>query len=212
MNNPAAPAHTPAFEAEINSFFSAINCGNAEAVRQFLDKYPSAIEETDNYGATALVQAAIAGVKETVSLLLERGASVDAECRNGVTALMWCAEAGHNEIIALLLEKGADVNHRDDIGETALMMAALNEEKETVELLLEKGADAGIKDREGQTALMIAQEMEDDETVTVLQRWHRKQEQVKERQKFMQETDCSSGLKHDLPATHPLKLPPRPRI
>lgn len=88
---------------------------------------------------------------ETVQLLLEKGAQVNAQDEKGKTALMRAAFAGDTEAVRLLLEKGAQVNVQDSAGDTALMHAAGN--VPSVELLLKHGADRNIKNAKGWTAL-----------------------------------------------------------
>jgi ankyrin repeat protein len=61
-------------------------------------------------GETALMTAARAGNVEAVSLLLERGANVNA--KDGVraqTALMWAVTENHADVVKLLAARGADV-------------------------------------------------------------------------------------------------------
>ena len=58
------------------------------------------------YG-TALQAAALGGDQEIVSLLLDKGADVNAEGGKYGTALLIASYGRHQEIVSLLLEKGA---------------------------------------------------------------------------------------------------------
>jgi ankyrin repeat protein len=68
---------------------------------------------------TPLIEAA-SGYVETVRLLIDRGADVNARDAMGQTALMRAAMNGASEVILLLLEKGADPSIRDQQGHFAL--------------------------------------------------------------------------------------------
>ena len=64
-------------------------------------------------------------VKESfMSMLLDRGADVNAKTNNGVTALMMASLQGHPSCISMLLDRGADVNAKNNNGWTALMAAS----------------------------------------------------------------------------------------
>ena len=66
--------------------------------------------ETLPHGETALMMAARTGNTDTLALLVERGANVNAtESLRGTTPLMWAAAYEHPAAVALLLERGADV-------------------------------------------------------------------------------------------------------
>ena len=97
-----------------------------------------------------------------VSLLLEKGAELEARDIDGWTPLMVAAgKSSTPEIVQLLLEKGAELNARSTAGGTPLMFAARNSSTpEIVQLLLEKGADALAKDKEGKKAIDHAQKNE----------------------------------------------------
>jgi len=59
-----------------------------------------------------------------VTLLLDRGATIDAIDDRGRTPLMIAAESDHPNIVALLLGRGADQARKDKEGKTALDLAA----------------------------------------------------------------------------------------
>jgi ankyrin repeat protein len=88
-----------------------------------------------------LSNAVISGDIETVRLLLDEGADVNAININGTramfgtTALMWSAYQGHTEIVKLLLAKGADKDAKDRYGWTALAFATEGRHPEIIELL-----------------------------------------------------------------------------
>ncbi len=64
---------------------------------------------------------------ETVQLLLDRGAKIDAIDNRGRSALMIAAERGHAAAVTLLLEQGADPARQDKSGKDALALAASEE-------------------------------------------------------------------------------------
>ncbi|MCW3051657.1 MAG: Ankyrin [Chthonomonadales bacterium] len=55
-----------------------------------------------------------------VTLLLNKGAKVDATAGSGVTPLMMATSFKHPKMVVLLLQQGADVNAKDDRGFTPL--------------------------------------------------------------------------------------------
>ena len=62
------------------------------------------------------------GVK-TVTLLLDKGAKIDAQDDRGYTALITAADLGHDGVVALLLKRGADRSIKSKDGKTAADLA-----------------------------------------------------------------------------------------
>ncbi|KAH0543406.1 hypothetical protein FGG08_002264 [Glutinoglossum americanum] len=90
--------------------------------------------------------AASFGLRETVQLLLERGAGVNARGGDGRTPLYWAAKSGQEAVVQLLLEKGASLEMGDMTnGCTAMHQAALMGHDGVARLLLERGANANAK-------------------------------------------------------------------
>ena len=87
-----------------------------------------------------LLEACKDGKTENVTMLLEKGADVNAEDDYGITALMCASENGHTEIVSMLLEKGADVHAKDNDGTTALMFAHQEGYTDIVRMLIQNGA------------------------------------------------------------------------
>jgi ankyrin repeat protein len=94
------------------------------------------IDSRDGNGRTALLYASSGPFEETVTLLLTRGAEVNAQgSLEGFTALMTAAAEGQVEVVRRLLDHGADRSIEDTDGDTALTFARQNGHSEVVELL-----------------------------------------------------------------------------
>ena len=135
-------------------FFSAIRNNDLTQVRT-LSKSRQNLEAQDARGTTPLIYAAAFGSVESLRILLEAGADVNAQNAQDVTALIW--GAWDPARVKLLLAKGANPNATSKQGRTPLIAAAaVDGNEEAVELLLAKGADARAKDGMGVTALALS--------------------------------------------------------
>jgi len=119
---------------------------------------------------------------DTVGVLIEAGADVNAVNEFGATALMNAAWGDWTEIVKLLLANRAEVNARDYSGGTVLMKAASSnwhedyKDKETVrgqrlsivQALSANGAEINATDNRGDSALIIAARSEIVEVVEAL--------------------------------------------
>lgn len=103
------------------------------------------------YGATPLMAAVASGRIETVRLLVERGADVNAvplpedpgkdPIWGGLRSpLMWAAYRGDTNLLAYLLDQGADANGATPFG-TPLSHAGWGNRTEAARLLVARGAD-----------------------------------------------------------------------
>lgn len=109
-------------------------------------------------GNTALYWAAACDENELVRLLIEAGATVEAEQpKDGYTSLHIAAEHGNREIVELLLNAGGKsvLNKFDEISRTPLIWAVKKGHFEIALMLIEAGADVNAFDesRIGNTAL-----------------------------------------------------------
>ncbi len=113
------------------------------------------------HGITPLIWAARFGLSETVALLLQRGALIEAkDGRSGGTALAWAVGEGETAVVQLLLDKGADIESESlSTGYTPLMWAAEGGgggHVDTMRLLLEKGANINARSTNLGSALHVA--------------------------------------------------------
>ena len=97
------------------------------------------------------------GTAEIVSLLLKKGADVNAVSENGWWPLGLAVNRGHLEMVARLLAAGAQVDRQDKESQlTPLHMAAIKGYGKICALLIEKGADVNAKGPDGRTPLYYA--------------------------------------------------------
>lgn len=94
--------------------------------------------------------------KAVLSLLLDKGAKIEAMDELGKRPLMFAAASRHDAVVQLFVDKGAEVNARDLFGQTPLFLAAAAGGYETVQILLDAGADIEAKATIGMTALQAA--------------------------------------------------------
>ncbi|KAM6897591.1 protein TANC2 isoform 7-T9 [Xenentodon cancila] len=77
------------------------------------------------------------GYMDMVALLLEFGASVDAQSESGLTPLSYAAAGGHMSIVTALCRRRAKVDHLDKNGQCALIHAALRGHMDVVKFLIQ---------------------------------------------------------------------------
>lgn len=90
-------------------------------------------------GWTALMWATYKCRPEVVSLLLERGADLNAHGNYHLSSLLWASGRGYTQIVRLLISYGAKVNVGDKYGTTPLVWASRKGHAEIVEMLLRAG-------------------------------------------------------------------------
>ena len=98
------------------------------------------------------------GRLEIVTLLLDRGADVNATGGKYGTALVAAASNGKLEIVTLLLDRGADVNATGGEYGTALGAAAIGGGLQTAKLLLDRGADPRLTNSKGERPHDLAEQ------------------------------------------------------
>jgi ankyrin repeat protein len=93
--------------------------------------------------------------KETIKVLIEHGADIEAQDVHGDTPLIEATGWGQEDAARVLIEAAANVNAQDLTGWTPLLYAAAGGRVETIRLLISKGANLQIV-RNGWNALTYA--------------------------------------------------------
>ncbi len=142
-------------DPKLAALITAVRSAPRAIVEPLLAASRELVTATDPGGSTLLHHAAGFGAQETLTLLLDAGADVNAKNRRASTPLHW---AIHDETkVRLLLSRGAAVNARQVEGRTPLFLAAsLGNGHAMVRLLLENGADPNLATANQQTPLMAA--------------------------------------------------------
>lgn len=138
-----------------NSFDKHLFSNDIKIVQEAISEGAS-INAHDDYGRTALINAALDNNLEVAKALIDSRACLNSVDDDGYTALISAGLNNSFEVAKLLIEAGADLNSQNESGYTALMLAACNGAIETAKLLINSGAHLFIKDNDGKTALMYA--------------------------------------------------------
>ena len=141
---------------EIEDFKRFIDLGNSSEVDKLLI-YGANINCTDMFGYTPLHWAAIKGRVEILTLLINRGASIDQKCLNySFTALHCSINENQNAVINALINGGANIMAKDKDGNTPLHFAAMMGNDAVVHKLLGLGANINAADSQGITPIFLA--------------------------------------------------------
>ncbi|CAI7580523.1 unnamed protein product [Penicillium viridicatum] len=116
----------------------------------------------------ALHLAAYFGLSESVSILLDKGADVDAWTFNHRTPLWFAAMYDHGSVVKVLLDNNADVERPDRHGKTPLYIAAEEGHEAVVRILLDGDANVESSDPDGRTPLHIAARKGHEAVVRIL--------------------------------------------
>ena len=160
-----------------NWYGTALHCtaeaGKAACIPQLIAAGLS-VDFRDQYGRTSLHCATISGQIETMKVLLELGADVNAQCNSngcdrGCTPLRYAVLCEYSlDVVKLLLEKGARLNSSITPMVTPLHDAAALNLQDALELLLDHGLDANAKAPDGSTPLHFAACNDHTEIVSIL--------------------------------------------
>lgn len=157
-------------------FFTAIRIGETANLMVMLNDNPDLANTENNDGLTPLGFAAHYGQVETVNLLLDFGADVNAVSHSMIqfipsnTALHAAIAGERNlEVIKLLLSHQAGTNIFDSNGHTCLHTAAFHEDNiEIIDTLIEFGADVNACLEGGLTPIALAKDQGNESVVGFL--------------------------------------------
>ncbi|VUZ48951.1 unnamed protein product [Hymenolepis diminuta] len=107
------------------NFHQAVLDGNISSVEALLSNGDVKVDDQDEDGMTALLQASYRGNVKIAQLLVNSGANVNwSKHKQGYTALMFGALSGKIEIVEYLLSQGAKIDLTNCLKRTAAEMAS----------------------------------------------------------------------------------------
>jgi len=150
--------------------FEASATGQTQRVADLIKTNPSLVNAFAADGFYPLGLAVFFRHPETVSILLDAGADVNAEARNAmkVRPIHAASAAAQIEVVRALIDRGADLNARQQEGFTALHEAAQSGKLELARLYLDNGADVNVRTDAGKTPLTLAVDAKRSAMVTFL--------------------------------------------
>jgi len=134
----------PTKGGQMSAFLAAVQEGDVEVVRLFLD-HGAKLTGNKGQGKAAFHIAVGHGHADIVDLLIDRGVDPRAPNASGESALHIAAARGNADMIALLLKRGLDVNGGNALGpygELALHWALARGNAGVANLLISAGSDA----------------------------------------------------------------------
>lgn len=154
------------YGAEINAgaidefppLYRAAQAGQCAIVEELLKHGPDLEAREARTWQTPLFAASVKGFHDIASLLLAKGARVDALDRDGRTPLLAMAinpSFKSMEAASFLADHGANLEAKDRIGRTPLLWAATNRNYDLAQTLLQKGANVSAVNNRGRTALHL---------------------------------------------------------
>lgn len=137
------------------SFIKCAERGDSLAVKLFLD---SGMDPNikNLSGMTPLLIAARSGRENVISILLQKGANLNAKDKEfGHNAILFAAESGNLNAVKLLLSRGGNLTDISNSGQTILMRAVLLDNNiDLIKYLLDNGLNINAKDEDGYTPLL----------------------------------------------------------
>jgi len=156
------------FEITPDTLNKIIQYGSVKTVERYLNSRFLQIETKLEHGTTPLHHAACLVNVGTATVLLDRGAMIDARGNNGNTPLHCAATFGRVNTATVLLDRGAMIDAQGNSDDTPLHHAAIYGRVNTATVLLDRGAMIDARGDSGGTPLHCAATLGRVNTATVL--------------------------------------------
>ncbi len=146
--------------------------GRSDRLVELFDAGEASVDDLAPDGFGLLHLACMYGHRETVKMLLDRGASREMVSKHKMKVRpIHSAAAGRKlDIVRRLLDRGADVNATQVAGWRLIHHAAQQGNREFVDLLIEHGAEVNVTNDRGQTPADIARGLRHEDLAEYLER------------------------------------------
>jgi len=165
--------------SNVNAVFEYLESNDVQALKKNLTSDRTLVNVENEQGLTPLGFASHLGNKNSVQILLDLHAEINAVSHSKVeyipsnTALHAAIAGARNlEVIELLLKNKAKTDIFDSNGHTALHTAAYHDDNtQLIDLLIKHGASVDAKVDEGKTALELAVDQENNQVAEQLKQF-----------------------------------------
>jgi ankyrin repeat protein len=159
--------------ASVDSLFAeeAAALGRTDHLVELFDAGEAKPDDLSPDGFGLLHLACMYGHRETVEMLLDRGADREMVSRHKmkVRPIHSAAAGRKHDIVRLLIERGADVNATQAAGWRLIHHAAQQGNRAFVDLLIANGAEVDVRNDRGQSPVDIARGLRHEELADYLQ-------------------------------------------
>jgi len=163
MVSAAASSAPSASSNGLNPLLRAVNKEDAAEVRKLLNEAGANVDVRDKFGYTSLHKACIRGNKELASILLDKGADINAVCHEGdsmpgsTPLFLATMFSPFIDLVEALLSRGAKMDALTSDGGTILHAAVSGGKMNAVKLFVEqKQMDIHAQRKDGSTILIDA--------------------------------------------------------
>jgi ankyrin repeat domain-containing protein 50 len=125
------------------------------------------VDDLDDLGA-GLYYASYVGLAAVVSMLIDRGADVNADGGKFGNPLQIASTVGYDKVVSILLKHGVDVNAKKGDHDYALLIAIQQGHEKIVSMLLEAGANVNARGGFCGSALQLASDRGYEKIVSML--------------------------------------------
>ncbi|MBL1276335.1 MAG: ankyrin repeat domain-containing protein [Ectothiorhodospiraceae bacterium] len=139
----SAKSARPGPAGGVSDLMRAASQGEKVKVQQLI-RTGAAVDEADNFNATALHYALESQHGAIANILITSGISVNSVDRDGRTPLLLAVKNGSSDVVAVLLQSGAKVNVEDRYQNTPFLMAVRYGYQRIVALLLSADVNESI--------------------------------------------------------------------
>ncbi|POM66285.1 Serine/threonine protein kinase [Phytophthora palmivora] len=138
------------------TLFVSANADQIDVVKYLVDYFGVDVSYVNDFGRSALHEAAAGGAAHCVAFLLDNAVDVNIKDSLGLTPVIEACRWGRIDVCRQLLKRGGNASHVDLAGQSALHHAAKGGHAAIVDELVTQGVDIDCYDKRGWTPLHCA--------------------------------------------------------
>ncbi|POM61820.1 Serine/threonine protein kinase [Phytophthora palmivora] len=138
------------------TLFVSANADRIDIVKYLVDYFGVDVSYVNDFGRSALHEAAAGGAAHCVAFLLDNAVDVNIKDSLGLTPVIEACRWGRIDVCRQLLKRGGNASHVDLAGQSALHHAAKGGHAAIVDELVTQGVDIDCYDKRGWTPLHCA--------------------------------------------------------